>query len=139
MKPNISEAMIESLVDPAIVERGWRYYERGNVLSIAQRGAILVAQVQGSDEEPYRVQITLTTRGIGAVGCSCPYMEEWDGVCKHVVAVLLTYVHTPDQIAQRQPIADLIADLDAVQLRKILITIATQQPDVADLIEQAIK
>lgn len=41
------------------LERGWRYAREGNVLGIEFRAEKVLAQVQGTDPQPYRVTISL--------------------------------------------------------------------------------
>lgn len=41
------------------LERGWHYARGGNVLSIEFQGEKVLAQVQGTDPQPYRVTISL--------------------------------------------------------------------------------
>lgn len=41
------------------LERGWRYAREGNVLSIRFRGQKVLAEVQGTDPEPYRLSLWL--------------------------------------------------------------------------------
>lgn len=123
----ITEELIRQLdLAPRIYERGVDYYTGGMVLDVVQRGNMIAAQVEGSEGDPYDVQITLNTREIAATDCSCPYTEEWGGVCKHVVATLLVCAHQAEDIRQRPPIAGLLADLDAGQLRAILVQLAGQ-------------
>jgi hypothetical protein len=56
----------------------------------ARKGQTLTAEVQGS--RLYRVEIDVAPAGITAQ-CSCPYNR--DGYCKHVGAVLLTWIAAP--------------------------------------------
>ena len=41
--------------------------------------------------------------------CSCPY--DWGGYCKHIVAVLLAYLHEPEKVTERPSVDELLADL----------------------------
>lgn len=130
--PSITEAMIRQLdVDPAVYERGRSYFNGGMVLDIVQRGKVIAADVQGSGDESYAVAVVLSARGIAATDCSCPYTEEWGGVCKHIVAALLTCVHSPEIVQQRRSIAELIADLDAERLRSIIVQLS-EEPRIAE-------
>lgn len=139
-QPQITEEMIDALdVEPRVYERGEDYFENGAVLGVKQRGDLLSAEVQGSDDEPYRVTIRLNKQGISATDCTCPYTEEWSGVCKHVVAVLLTLCYDEADVEQRPSVAELIADLDAQQLRKLLAKLAERDPAVADAIDELVR
>ena len=79
-------------------------------MRVVRRGQQFQAEVEGSQYEPYRVQITYDAGGITQAMCSCPY--EWGGWCKHIVATLLAYVCDPAQIDERSSMQALLAGLD---------------------------
>ncbi|HEY3282341.1 MAG TPA: SWIM zinc finger family protein [Armatimonadota bacterium] len=85
----ITERDIESLASPESFARGVGYFESGCVSELRVRGSQVSALCQGSQSRPYRVSATVTSRGVEAVRCSCPY--DWGGLCKHQVALLLAY------------------------------------------------
>ena len=81
--------------------RGQDYYRSGAVSEVTRRGNLLTAQVEGSDQAPYQIAVTLLDDGsIGSATCTCPY--DWGGYCKHIVAVLLTVLHSDDKIILSQ-------------------------------------
>lgn len=75
-----------------IYERGVDYYERDMVQTIRKVGNVIRAKVEGSMPEPYQVKIILDEDNINC-SCSCPY----EGVCKHIVAVLLSFEYKKDE------------------------------------------
>jgi uncharacterized Zn finger protein len=72
--------------------------------------------------------------GITAVACSCPY--DRGGWCKHIVAVLLTCLHDPDEIEVRPDLEELLTDLDRAQLQELVASMAAHDPDLVDEIER---
>lgn len=70
-----------------IWERGKAYFQDGMVEEIAQTSNCFTAQVEGSGDAYYTVEVHVAEDGaISQWHCDCPY----DGVvCKHVVAVVL--------------------------------------------------
>ena len=116
--PIITEATIRSLTTPESFSRGEDYYHSGAVSDIERRGDVLHAEVEGSSYQPYQVTIELDESGIVAADCSCPY--DWGGYCKHIVAVLLTYIHGREEIAERPTPDALLAGLDAETLRGLV-------------------
>ena len=98
-----NDAMIKLRTTPKVFERGVGYYHDGSVLSVIRRGNVLTAEVEGSEEEPYPVSVIFSANGIEEADCTCPYGEEWDGWCKHVVAALLSFRDEPGRTEERPP------------------------------------
>ena len=135
--PNFSEAIIRQHASPESYRRGQDYYEQGAVRNIVRRGQQLQAEVEGSQYEPYQVQIILDEGGIFDADCTCPY--NWGGWCKHIVATALTCLHQPEAIVQRPSVADLLAGLKRQQLQALLLRLSEDQPGLADLIETQVQ
>ena len=88
--------------------RGLDYFHAGAIDNPVLHGYTLSATCEGTDIDPYRVTVELMPTGIASTYCSCPY--DWGGDCKHIVALLLTYVHEPDGILSLE---SLFATLEA--------------------------
>ncbi|MFQ6016281.1 MAG: SWIM zinc finger domain-containing protein, partial [Anaerolineae bacterium] len=89
-EPKLTEYTVRHLATDQSFSRGEDYYHSGAVLEVLRRGDMLSAEVEGTSYEPYQVTIRLDGGGVADAECSCPY--DWGGYCKHIVAVLLTYV-----------------------------------------------
>nr|HID13820.1 SWIM zinc finger domain-containing protein [Anaerolineae bacterium] len=131
--PHLTETDVRRLAIPQSFERGESYYLSGAVFDTQRRGNTLTAQVEGSQYRPYRVTVTLDPAGVQDASCTCPY--DWGGVCKHIVAVLLTYIREPDAFAVRPEPSDLLTDLDAETMRALLTDLLTGHPDLQDEVE----
>lgn len=131
--PALTEAAVRGLARPQSYDRGEDYYERGAVREVTRRGSVLRAAVEGSQYEPYQVQIELDETGVADTTCSCPY--EHGGICKHRVAVLLTYVRESEEISQRPPVSELVADTDPAELRDVLVDLVERRPELAEWVE----
>ncbi len=132
-----TENDIRNLATAQSYARGESYYYNGAVSDLTLRGNQLTARVAGSDYEPYRVNVTLSADGrIASATCTCPY--DWGGYCKHIVATLLAALHEPE-IESRPGLETLLADLTADQLRGLLLTLAAEQPDLIELIEEEVE
>ena len=105
--PRLTEAHIRELASEKSFDRGEAYYHDGSVLEPVRQERELRAQCQGSDYEPYQVSATLSKSGIAETSCTCPY--DYGGICKHIVALLLTYVHEPLAFRPIPPLATLLA------------------------------
>lgn len=68
---------------PWILERGYDYYEMGNVDIISHKDTVIEANVDGS--QVYRVHIDMND--IQQMTCTCPHFEDGN-YCKHLAAVL---------------------------------------------------
>jgi len=71
--------------------------------------------------------------GITDASCTCAY--EFGGYCKHIVALLLAYLHHPKTFAARKAPAEFLADLDHDDLIAILTKLMQEQPELYDRIE----
>ncbi len=73
-------------------QRGEEYYEHAMVEDPIRDGNIIKGNIAGSGMAGYRTDICLDppfhTR------CTCPY--DWGGICKHVVALGLTWINSPE-------------------------------------------
>jgi uncharacterized Zn finger protein len=125
--PTLSETTIRHHTIAQSFERGQTYYHSGSVYSIVQRGNGLSARVEGSEADPYQVNIHFDKGGITTATCTCPY--DYEGWCKHIVATLLTCLHQPDHIEQRPELAKLLAPLNREQLQTIVQNLANGQPE----------
>jgi uncharacterized Zn finger protein len=114
-------------------QRGREYYAQGAVVRLVRRGQQLQAEVEGSQVEPYTVQITWDRGGITQASCTCPY--DWGGWCKHIVATLLAGMHNSAQLEERPALQTLLAELDREQLQTLLVRLVEQQPYLADVVE----
>jgi uncharacterized Zn finger protein len=135
--PALTEAAIRNLARSQSYDRGENYYDEGAVLDIVRRGDVLRAEVEGSQYEPYQVRIELDETGVVDTACSCPY--DHGGICKHRVAVLLTYVRESDDISQRPPVSELIADTGPETLREVLVDLVETRPELAAWVESQLE
>lgn len=132
-KPTIDEVEIRQYASEKSFYRGEEYYENNAVGDVVWRDGVLSAEVYGSHYLPYTIRVTFDERGVVNADCSCPY--DWGGWCKHIVAVLLTYVHTPDVIEERPPLQDLLAGLDRDQLEEVLLELAARDEALVNRVE----
>lgn len=83
-------------IAPQILARGEDYYCSGQVESIDWEGSHVTAEVSGSEEESYLVDLDFSEDGeLEDWSCDCPY--DWGPVCKHTVAVLLAIQAEPSE------------------------------------------
>lgn len=87
---------IRSWASSRILYRGRDYYRKGKVLSLdayEDEGTVpktrIAARVEGTLEEPYRVEIRFDACGAPLSKCACPFNME--PLCKHAVAALIAW------------------------------------------------
>lgn len=134
--PKITESMIRVGAGPESFHRGEEYYRDGAISNTSIQGTLLSCECAGTYAPYYRVQVELDEAGIADASCTCPY--EFGGYCKHIVALLLAFVHHPKSFVARKSPAELLADLDHDDLIAILTKLMQDQPDLCDRVEALI-
>jgi len=99
-----------------------------------RQGTTLRALCEGSQYEPYRVMVALDEQGVAWADCSCPY--DWGGYCKHVVALLLTWVHDPEEFAAIPQTEELLAGMGREELIEVIEAMLEREPDLIHLLER---
>ena len=79
-------AALSAFVPPTIRARGHQYFRSRAVTLDRVSPTAVAATVHGSDA--YHVDLSLTGRTVTA-SCTCPYVDQYDGVCKHIWAVVV--------------------------------------------------
>ena len=131
--PTFGEDVVRALATVESFARGRDYLRRGAVYGIERRGDRLTAEVGGSEYAPYTVTIELGESGVAAARCSCPY--DWGGACKHIVAVLLKYLASPDAVVERPSLDYMLGCLDREALAALLVRRAKLDPGLATWLE----
>src|SRR5947209_4781571 len=133
--PRLTEAQVRKLASQQSFERGKGYYRDGAILEPVRQGLELRAQCEGSEDEPYEVSATIEPHGIAEVSCACPY--DWGGACKHIVALLLTYVHKPQAFRVIPPLEALLAKSSREQLIALIGELVKRAPGLVSVVELA--
>lgn len=134
--PRLTEAQVRQLANQQSFERGKSYYRDGTIVEPVRQGWALRAQCEGSEDEPYAVSATLTQHGIAASSCTCPY--DWGGACKHIVALLLMYVHEPHAFRVIPPLETLLAGCSREQLIALIGEMVQREPELLSVVEIAV-
>jgi len=129
--PSLTEATIRSHASEQSFERGREYYRSGAIYNTIRQGNTLRADCVGS--ETYHLHVELDEGGIQSAACTCPY--SFGGYCKHIVALLLTYIHKPDEFAERKSVPALLEDVDQAALVTILTKLIDRNPELYDWLE----
>jgi len=131
--PSLTEDNIRTLASTQSFERGVSYYRSGAVFNTQRIGDELRGQCRGSSNTPYRVSAQLGPGGVMTAHCSCPY--DWGGICKHLVALLLTWVHDPDTFQSLAPVDERLAGKSKEELIALIQEMIKREPDLERLLD----
>lgn len=127
----LKESQIKALATEQSFDRGRRYYCNGAILNPVLQGNSLWADCEGS--MIYQPRVTLGPQGVEDSSCTCPY--DWGGLCKHQVALLLTYSHDRDRFRKIQPLKTLLAQRSREDLLTLIEQMVRRYPDLLDVVE----
>ena len=129
--PHLTEKDVENYIPDPYFQRGRNYYHSGAIFDTVRRGSRIEGYCEGSASEPYHVVVTLDENGIVGDSCTCPM----DGDCKHVVALLLAWVHKPEEFSERQPVDSALADKSKDELVALVQAMLTRVPELERLLD----
>ncbi len=133
-KFSLAEEHVGRLVDGSSFMHGSDYYESGNIRNPVRKGKKLRGECYGSREQPYKIRVVLKDGGIEDASCSCPR----GGFCKHIVALLLQYVHEPDSFENIQSLNTTLARLTKEELIALIADLVLREPSLASAIGLAV-
>jgi hypothetical protein len=130
--PSITSKRILSYVGQRNFNLGQEYFNDGAIERTLREGNTIKATCQGTRPQPYRVWVIFNRRGIAESDCSCPVGS---GNCKHVAALLIAWLKTPDAFTQTLPIEEKLSKLDKPQLLALLKRLLRHDPDLEQIID----
>ncbi len=131
---SLTESTIRSYASEQSFERRREYFYSGAIYITFRQGNALLAECVGTDT--YHLRVELDEGGIQSAGCTCPY--GFGGYCKHLVALLLTYIHKPGEFTERKTVADLLENVDKAALVAVLTKLADRQPELYAWLETSL-
>ncbi len=131
---NLSETDLRYHTTDKSFKRGEDYYRRGAVTDLCQRGNCLCGQVEGTEAEPYQITIQFDAGGVTEATCTCPY--DYEGWCKHIVAVALTSIRKPATIQQRLGLNELLDRLNHIQTQTLVQELVAKEPELLNQIDR---
>lgn len=130
----LTEEYIRQMADGQSFERGMNYYAGGNIRHPIRQGMELSGECYGSQPKPYRVRVVLNNNGIREASCTCPR----GGFCKHIVALLLTYVHEPDSFKVLASLDAMLARLSREELISLIGDMLQREPSLSAVVDLAV-
>ncbi|MEA3310022.1 MAG: SWIM zinc finger family protein, partial [Chloroflexota bacterium] len=128
----LNEYAIHQWIDDRSFQRGENYYRHGYILNPRIQGQLLKAECLGSQARSYRVEVTLDAERIVTSHCSCPVGS---GHCKHVAALLLTWVHNSSSFTTKETLEDMLQRLDRDMLITLVYQLLERAPELEGLLE----
>lgn len=127
---------IKELTDSGSFSRGRSYFRGGAIVDPVLTGETITAGCWGSEPYPYRVRATLARQGAKDrfprdCDCTCPR----GGFCKHIVALLLTWIDNPLAFEERPPLRESLAERSKDDLIAIIERLIEHDPELYRLVE----
>ena len=129
----LTESKIQQWIGHASFDRGKPYYRQGRIINPRRQEDTLKALCSGSQPEPYRVEIRLSSQGIVSGHCSCPVGGA--GRCKHAAALLLMWLHEPESFHELESLAVRLARHSKEALVALILKMIGRYPDLEILLE----
>lgn len=133
--PSLTRSDVRNWTAERFVERGQRYFDQGRIQHPRRRANRLIADCQGSQPTPYRVEVTLGDSGIQSATCSCPMGD--GGRCKHVVALLLTWIEAPKPFTEEEALSAQLRTKTRDQLIRLIERMIDRHPDLETMVSLA--
>jgi uncharacterized Zn finger protein len=131
--PKVSAKAIRKRVGERSFALGHTYAREGSIFNGRRHDRTLKARCQGSRNEAYQVEATLGDKGIADAQCSCPVGG--GGNCKHVAALLLTWLERPDVFTEVQDLEAALEQRSKPELIALIKQMVRREPDLEMLLE----
>jgi uncharacterized Zn finger protein len=131
--PNLSVTDIQAWVGSRSFSRGQSYFRQGAIFEPRRQGMTLKARCLGSSAPSYWVEVTLDDEGIVEAECSCPVGA--GGHCKHVAALLLTWLDDPQAFHESANLETDLEQRSKPELIALIRQMLKRYPDLEYLLE----
>ncbi|MEF8864171.1 MAG: SWIM zinc finger family protein [Salinibacter sp.] len=130
--PALSRGDVRNWTEQRFFDRGDTYFQQDRIQHPRRVGNTLKAECRGSQPQPYHVEATLDAEGILDAECSCPMGG--GGYCKHVVALLLTWVESAEAFSTQASLEETLHQRPKGQLVDLLLRMVDRHPDLERLV-----
>jgi len=131
--PRITKSDILQWTDEVYFQRGQKYFEREAIYEQRRQGMAIKSKCSGTQAPFYRQEVLFDSKGIKSAECSCPVGD--GGYCKHVVALLLTWVNDLDSFQEVESIDIILDKRSKPELIALIKQMLEQEPDFESLLE----
>ena len=130
--PALSRSDVRNWTEQRFYNRGETYFREERIQRPRREERILKAECQGSQPSPYHVEATLDDDGIADAECSCPMGG--GGYCKHVVALLLTWVEAPENFSELASLEESLQNRSKDKLVELILTMVDRNPELDQIV-----
>ncbi len=131
--PQLSEQTVRARFDARSWQHGRQYARDDAIINARRQEMTLKSSCVGSLPEPYHVAVTFNARGIASAECSCPVGEEGD--CKHVAALLMTWLNRPEMFREAEDTAAALQRREKDELITLIAQMIRRYPDLESLLD----
>lgn len=135
--PKLTEATIRDRIDNRSFERGQQYFRENAIYNTRKQGLTLKGESEGSSGGPYNLEVTFDATTITNAGCSCPVGA--GGRCKHVAALLLTWLAKPGEFLEIEELDTTLNRMTKDELITLVKTFLSHAPDLEPLVETPVQ
>lgn len=136
VEDNLTKEAIKQRFDERSFQRGQDYFESGAIFDCRRERGLLKARCEGQSADSYRVSARIADGQVTEAECHCPMGS--GGQCKHVAAMLLTWIHTPDQFQESAPLEERLSECSKPRLVELIQQMIDREPDLESWVELAL-
>lgn len=129
----LARAEIRQRVGAQSFARGEAYANAGNIFNTRQMGTVLKSDCYGSGANVYRLWAKVEKGKIVQAECSCPIGD--GGYCKHLAALLLTWLAEPKTFRQVEEPNSALERRSKEELIALVKQMLKRDPDLETLLE----
>ena len=116
--PYLDRVAIQNYVGLSSFQKGEEYAINQTIRQGKLKNNVLTALCQGREFDPYRVQVIFNSEGIQQSYCACPVGA--GGKCKHIAALLLTWLKHPDMFTEWTDLKANLQNYDVTTLLELI-------------------
>ncbi len=135
-RDKLTAKAIEQHVGARSFRLGQDYFESGAIFDGRRQGELLKARCQGQSADSYALTVRVEGNRILEAECSCPVGD--GGYCKHVAALLLTWLYAPEEFRETEPLEKRLAGCSTSQLIALVEQMVEREPDLESWLELAL-
>lgn len=130
---HIDAETIEAWVGPAAFRRSSAYVCSPQLADRTQKGDLLTADVYGTLPDPYKTSVRLGEDGLLDSACTCPV--GYNGDCKHVAALVLTWLREPQSFSETRAVEEMLNGLSRSELIALVEQLIDAEPQLKSILK----